>query len=497
METEIKLLLPTASRAAVEAHPLFAAAAVRREQNVSTYHDTPDFALRARGVVLRVRRTGDNFVQTVKSLGGGSGFGSRGEWEWPLASDAVDTAAVERLAETRDLLGDDLGRVAPVFTTDVQRDIRILTLDGKTTVEAALDSGEVRAGERAQPIGEVELELKGGPVGPLLRLAADLARDASLRFGPDSKSERGYALLTDDLPPHPGASELKLPGHIALKDAFPALLAASARDFATDLSAAARGDIEGIHRLRAAIRKMRTLLVLFAPHLEPDATTRFEGELRHLGRVLGSGRDWDVFLTETLTEAAGDLGAAGTAALREVAEAKRRDAHAAVTAAVEGPVPTELLLGLALWTSDDGWMARAKDGGTPVIDVLPGLLDRLERKALKRGRHLKSLEVEELHALRKSLKKLRYACEDVASLFGHGAVHRYVGRIKKVLQDLGSINDAAVTEERVRDLAPAGTADLAAPAEALLAWNEKRRRGSVRDLYRRWRKFRHADPFWS
>jgi CHAD domain-containing protein len=76
-------------------------------------------------------------------------------------------------------------------------------------------------------------------------------------------------------------------------------------------------------------------------------------------------------------------------------------------------------------------------------------------------------------------------------------VHRYVGRIKKVLQDLGSINDAAVTEERVRDLAPAGTADLAAPAEALLAWNEKRRRGSVRDLHRRWRKFRHADPFWS
>ena len=75
METEIKLLLPTASRPAVEAHPLFAAAPARRVHNLSTYYDTPDFALRARGVALRVRRAGDGFVQTVKSAEGFSGGG--------------------------------------------------------------------------------------------------------------------------------------------------------------------------------------------------------------------------------------------------------------------------------------------------------------------------------------------------------------------------------------------------------------------------------------
>ena len=497
METEIKLLLPPASRTAVEAHPLFAAVTPRRVRNLSTYYDTPDFALRARGVALRVRRAGDNFVQTLKSLHGGANFASRGEWEWPVASDALDAAAVERDPEARALLGGDLGRVAPVFATDVERDIRVLTLDGKTTVEAALDSGEVRAGGRSQPLSEVELELKGGPVGPLLRFAAELARDASLRFGPDSKSERGYALLTDDLPPHPGAADLALPADIALRVAFPALLAASARDFAADLSPAARGDVEGVHRLRAAIRKMRTLFVLFAPHLEPDATARFERELRDLGRVLGGGRDWDVFITETLAAAEGDLGADATAALRQAAQARRGRAHAAVAAAIDGPVPTALLLGLSLWTADGGWMKREKDGDARFRDLLPDLLDRLERRALKRGRHLKSLDVEALHALRKSLKKLRYACEDVSSLYASGDVHRYVGAIKKVLGNLGAINDAAVTEERVGDLAPADHPGLADPAAALLAWNDGRRRGHERDLRRRWRRFRHADPFWS
>ena len=496
METEIKLLLPEASRAAVEGHALFAAVAPRRVHNVSTYYDTPDFALRARGVSLRVRKAGDNHIQTVKSLAAAGGFAARSEWEWPIASDALDLDALAREPEAARLVGVDLGRLGPVFTTDIERTLRVLTLDGKTTVETAIDVGEVRAGDRREPLSEVELELKGGPLAPLLRLAADLVREAGLRLGPDPKSERGYALLTEAPPPHHDVSDLELPKRVTLRDAFPLMLEAACRDFARDLSPAARGDVEGIHRLRAAIRKMRTLFVLFAPHLEPDATARFNGELRDFGRVLGGGRDWDVFLTETLTEAEADLDGSDLAPLRAAAERQRTEAHAAVRDAIEGPLPTDLLLGLAVWAEDGTWLKPGTDGDAPFRDLLPGLLDRLERKAVKRGRHLKSLGAEELHGLRKSLKKLRYACEDVASLYGDAAPRRFIGAIKKVLQDLGHINDAAVTAERVETLAEPARPEFAAASEALLAWNEKRRKGSQHDLRRRWRKFRHADPFW-
>ncbi|MGI3902765.1 MAG: CHAD domain-containing protein [Janthinobacterium lividum] len=496
METEIKLLMPASSRATVEEHPAFAGVESRRTRNVSNYYDTEDFALRARGVSLRIRRSDDHFIQTVKSLDGTPGFASRHEWEWPIASETLDADALARDPDALALIGDDLHRLAPLFTTDVERTARVLLLEGKTTVEAIIDEGEVRSGERRQPIGEVELELKGGPIGPLLRLASDLARQGSLRFGPEAKSERGYALLTDETLPH-RAGELTLPKHVVLGEAFPLMLGSAMREFALDLAPAARGDVEGVHRLRAAIRKMRTLLVLFAPHLDDEVTARFNAELRDFGRVLGGGRDWDVFLTETLADAGRDLGEDAVEALRSPADARRSQAHAAVKAAAEGSLPTDLLLGLSIWTADTGWMKDPSEAETPFYDVLPGLLERLERKVLKRGRHLKSLDVEALHELRKGMKKLRYACEDVTSLFHRGPAKRYIGAIKKVLQDLGRMNDVAVTAERLAKLADPNRPGLATATTALLAWSEKRRRASARDLRRRWRKFRHADPFWS
>ncbi len=82
-------------------------------------------------------------------------------------------------------------------------------------------------------------------------------------------------------------------------------------------------------------------------------------------------------------------------------------------------------------------------------------------------------------------------------MFKPKAVDHYVGACKKVLQDLGRINDAAVTEVRVAELAPSERLDLAPVAAALLRWNEARRRKNERELRERWRTFRRQDPFWS
>ncbi len=502
METEIKLLLPPASRPRVEAHPLFAAAAPNVTQNVSTYFDTPDFALRQRGVSLRIRRVGQGFVQTVKDRDGASGFASRGEWEWEIASETLDPAVMAADQDALTLVAEDLDRVAPVFVTDIARSKRMLSLEDGTLVEAAIDEGEVRAGDKHAAICEVELELKNGAAGPLFRLAAELARSAELRFGPDSKSERGYALLTDAGSPPLGTTDLAIPADARLGDVFPLLLSAACRGIAAELSGAARGDIEGVHRLRASIRQTRTLLVLFAPVLEPVATARFNDGLRDFGQVLGSGRDWDVFLTETLVEAEADLGVDELRPVRDAATARDREAHAAVATAVQGPLPTDMLLGLSLWTADDTWLVGDPVHRRTKADLvfrkrLPALLDKLEGKVAKRGRRLKSLKTDDLHDLRKALKKLRYACEDVSSLFKSKAVEHYIGACKKVLQALGRINDAAVTEARVAELAPVDRLDLAPVAASLLRWNAARRRSNARELRGRWRKFRRQDPFWS
>ena len=59
--------------------------------------------------------------------------------------------------------------------------------------------------------------------------------------------------------------------------------------------AAVAGDIEGVHQMRVAIRRLRAALVLFRPRLEPHAEARLTEALRSLGRIFGEARDWDVF----------------------------------------------------------------------------------------------------------------------------------------------------------------------------------------------------------
>ena len=58
METELKLRLSSAQARRLVAHPLLAGSVPQKSRLANTYYDTPDFALRERGVALRLRRKG-------------------------------------------------------------------------------------------------------------------------------------------------------------------------------------------------------------------------------------------------------------------------------------------------------------------------------------------------------------------------------------------------------------------------------------------------------
>jgi CHAD domain-containing protein len=81
---------------------------------------------------------------------------------------------------------------------------------------------------------------------------------------------------------------------------------------------------------------------------------------------------------------------------------------------------TALVLGLAAWT-ETGREHRRLLGNKRLerrlSRIVPGLLDRLLRKVEKRGRAIApDASPAALHPLRKSVKKLRYGVEFVASL---------------------------------------------------------------------------------
>ncbi|SHE60822.1 CYTH domain-containing protein [Modicisalibacter ilicicola DSM 19980] len=193
-EVELKLALGSHGAAQLLRHPALDALPQRRERLTNTYYDTPDGALEAARVALRIRRTTEHTLQTLKTAGSGSGgLSTRGEWEWEIDGDGLDRESLRDLPPMQALDDTLLETLAPRFTTDFER-LRWLVEHPDATIEVALDRGEIRAGEHCVAIEELELELKAGDPETLWRLARELAEQVPLRPANVSKAARGAAL---------------------------------------------------------------------------------------------------------------------------------------------------------------------------------------------------------------------------------------------------------------------------------------------------------------
>ena len=201
-ETEIKLRASRETLAALREHPLLKKrnkSGWQRHPLHNTYYDTPARELSEARVALRLRRDGEQLIQTLKSRGQSvAGLSERNEWDWYLQQPELDTGLLGDDCWPASLAGLDKSTLQPIFSTDFVREkAEIAWGRGKTRVviEAALDLGTVVAGEGEEEICELELELRQGEPQALLELACELAADLPLMPCDISKAERGYRLF--------------------------------------------------------------------------------------------------------------------------------------------------------------------------------------------------------------------------------------------------------------------------------------------------------------
>ncbi len=303
---------------------------------------------------------------------------------------------------------------------------------------------------------------------------------------------------TQATPTSSKAADLVLDPHMPASQALRDIVGNALSHFRANRAAAAAGDVEGVHQLRVAIRRLRSALVLFGEMLEPHAARRFGSELRRLGRLFGQARDWDVFCTETLTHA--DAGGAGAAAaLGQAAVPARTTAHEALRAELAGPEIERLLAGIAEWAdlSRDGAGAVGETRWAHSLElVAPALLARLERKVRRRARHLRRHRPEELHAFRKALKKLRYGAQFLEGVYGRRRTRAFRRASRDLQKLLGRVNDAASAARLAATLDAGDRPDLAPATGALAKWSERRVQGARHDLPRAWKAFRAAKRPW-
>lgn len=200
-ETEIKLRVSRETLAALREHPLLKKrnkSGWERRELMNQYFDTPERDLAQAKVALRLRKDGDEVIQTLKTRGQSvAGLSERNEYDWKLPKAKLDVKKLDGECWPESLAELDKKTLKPIFTTDFVRERAEIAWGrgkAKVVIEAALDLGHVVVGKQKEEICELELELREGEPAALLELAAELAETLALMPCDISKAERGYRL---------------------------------------------------------------------------------------------------------------------------------------------------------------------------------------------------------------------------------------------------------------------------------------------------------------
>lgn len=485
-------------------------AATRRYCTV--YYDTPEFTLAKKGVSLRVRRTGRNYVQTVKEKSIGAIVSDRTEWEAPLPTPQPDLRFVpdpktrERLiALTNNML------IEPKLETDIRRTIRHLKTEAGDEVEFAADSGEIRTlvnGREVLQVSEVELELKAGSPAALYEIARGLSESVHLTVSTESKAERGLRALEGRKIATFKAGRMALPTGATAEDAFRITLMHCLRHIARNTPAVTEGrDVEGLHQLRVGLRRLRAALKVFRTSFDAPVFSELGVKAKALGKALGKTRDLDVFASELyprVEEVAPNR--AGIAELRELLDAARAESWEACAELAGSDEFVRFLLDLAAAAETRIWRHDARPEQIaaftrPAVELAREALTKRAEDARKKAKHLSSLNTAERHRLRIALKKLRYAAEFFAPLFPAKEVSQYLKKLADAQDVFGALNDAATATSILDKLlisAPLEEGKNLCEGTAFVeGWHLARIAPAWSDAKARWKRLAKSEPFWA
>jgi CHAD domain-containing protein len=212
-------------------------------------------------------------------------------------------------------------------------------------------------------------------------------------------------------------------------------------------------DVEFIHQLRVAQRRLKTATRIFPAWIDRTWNTQVEPHLKWLSGLLGQARDWDVFTDETLPGLAqADVDAQAWTATRAAADQRRLEARSQVQQALRSPA----YAGLALaWLA---WMSELAMRGAPDKAPSRSLRSYVRKRVAKhyqrvtREPKLSALDAPARHKVRIHAKRLRYILEFFEPLASH-RTRRDVAKVLSRMQSvLGAGNDAAVALQFLEQL---------------------------------------------
>ncbi|MBV9249913.1 MAG: CHAD domain-containing protein [Acetobacteraceae bacterium] len=393
-------------------------------------------------------------------------------------------------------------QMAPAATFVGRETVYPVSVDGSAAAISVL-RGAIRVAALERPVCRVSVAGSEAVVRTLslalaeeMRLevaSASLAADAlaAVRGTPPGPRRTGAPRVPDGLTV---AETLRfVMGH--LTDVILHLAPAAAR---------ANSGPEPVHQMRVAVRRLRSALNVFRREVTIAELGAAATALKRLGAQLGSTRNWDVFVTETLPAATAVNAAVGEEPrlrkLAVAAERRRKECQVAVREYLASSAFRRLGIELAWLAGAASWEERAETAArealqTRLRDFAGSVLRRRASKLLDLATDISAQDTSALHEVRLRAKRLRYAIEILGPLFSEKASRKYAHRLG-VLQDrLGVLNDGATAYQLLAEIggstgrhAYAGGLVMGATAANCVRTRER--------ITRAWEKFQRLDAFW-
>jgi inorganic triphosphatase YgiF len=286
----------------------------------TTYYDTPDGALAKARVALRVRKTPEGYVQTVKA-DGDVPF-ERFEFERPIPGPNPQREALpEVITAVGKVVHRHFEALRALFVTDFERHLWRIQATQSLLIELCIDEGEITAelpgAQRDElggtpiarkvrwPIRELEMERITGTRLGFLWWALRFAERHQLTLILPTKYDRGLRLC-GRLPlvaqPVP-STESPLQDSQTVGQAAASGLRGSLIHLLSNIEPLLLGeDPEAIHQLRVALRRFRAIVRFFGLSEYDARWDAVEQTARTLLNGSNEARDTDVFSLGLLAE---------------------------------------------------------------------------------------------------------------------------------------------------------------------------------------------------
>jgi len=459
----------------------------------ATYFDTEDLTLAAHGITLRRRTGGDDEGWHLKLPAGDD---ARRELHEPLGKDRERVPLpLQRLVRSQ-VRDRPLAAIARLRTRRVVHALQgadgVLAEVVDDHVEATALPREGRSEGSTMRWREWEIELVDGG-RDLLDAAEEVFRATGAE--PSAHASKLARALGQQLPPaEPGPPPPQRKGTAAA--VVLAYLQAQVTALKEQDPLVRQDAPDAVHQMRVATRRLRSSLATHRRLFDVDRTTALREELRLLGGLLGEARDAEVMherLRAMVGEEPPDLVLGPVAQRLDVdLGTTYKSAHGKVLRALEQKRYFRLLDSLDEFLADPPLSEEAQG---PAAKVIPKSVRRdlkRVRRAVKEAKRARGTEAADpaLHEARKTAKRLRYACETAAPVFGKRAL-KLEKSAHGIQQVLGDHQDSFVARQLLRKagVEAFGQHENGFSYGRLHALEEARAARSAKKFWRRWKDF--------